>query len=120
MRGAILSAVLLAACGVTEDNYDEKFASALCKYQSNCATAAFNAYYDDLADCVNDYADFTEAYAEYLTDCEFQKDRAADCLSSVQSAASSCDYNDLYDNDCYYVWDCPTPDLSGYGYYYGY
>jgi len=105
--GAVTCSLALGACGVNEENYGPKLAKAYCKYSYECGRAYHLSEWDDVAECTDDYIDDNEDYYEDLIDdCDFDADKANDCLKSLREATGSCDPDDIEFDDCSEVWDC--------------
>lgn len=109
MFAAIFAGCSLFGGGpVDEDNWSEKSATAMCKSMEKCYRAAFEAEYDDVADCVDNQMDLADEYSDYYDDCDFDDGNAQDCLDSINEA----DCGDFYDDPedvyeaCLEVWDC--------------
>jgi len=91
---------------VNEDNWTKKSAKAYCKFNEECYLSYFQEEWDNVSECVDDFEDDYEDYVEdYLDDCDFESDKAKECLESLREATKSCEYDDI-DDDCYEVWDC--------------
>jgi len=100
--------VVVSACGgVNEENFTDKSAKVFCAYQQECYRSGFVDEYKDMPDCVDEYVDDNEDYFEDLIDdCDFDKDKAKDCLDSFKDATDTCDSDDIEYDDCYEIWDC--------------
>ena len=97
---------LLACSGVNEDSFPEKYSEAVCNLFAECSRADFLEEWDDVDECAEDYIDIFED-GDVFDGCDFDKDKAKDCLDDLKDAAKDCDIDDLYDSDdCDEVYDC--------------
>ena len=120
---APLSACSLFGTKVDEDNFGEEFAEAICSLQKECLALFFYEEYDDLEECADEYA---EDWEDGYEDCDFDQDKAEDCIKAIREADCTDGYDGLEDafEDCEEVWDCggsdlPLPYDTGYGGGYG-
>jgi hypothetical protein len=99
---------LLACFGtVNEKNFIEKYSEALCTFEDECNRSAFLEEWDDVDECVEDSLDAIDDADLDLEDCDFDKDKAKDCLDTIKDATEDCDAEDLADADeCGEVFDC--------------
>jgi len=71
--------------GVTQENYWPRYGAANCDVLKECAERGIHDTYDSMAQCrrrsSDSYADLTPCYA----DCDFDADKAAECLESIRS-----------------------------------
>lgn len=99
---------LLGGGAVTEDNFNEKYATVSCQVNEKCFRGYFESEWDSVDDCVDDLVDAAEEYEDYYDDCDFDDDKAQDCLNALKSAECGDLYEgdeDLYE-DCVEIWDC--------------
>lgn len=99
---------LLGGGAVTEDNFNDEYAKVSCKITQDCSKGYFEATWDDLDDCIDDLVDQAEEYEDYYDDCDFDEDKAQDCMNSLKSAECGDIYEgdeDIYE-DCLEIWDC--------------
>lgn len=75
-------AFLLLAC-VTAQSYPNQSASVSCARYAECEKADFEANYDSQADCVDDFAELVQCYAD---ECDFDAQAAGEALSELRSA----------------------------------
>jgi hypothetical protein len=107
MRPSIL--VFLIGCSVNEDNFGEHYASASCSFAKQCMAYSFYTAWDEKSDCYDDLLEEYDTFQEDVLDeldCEFDPDKAEDCLAAYgASCEDAADGNDI-DQDCNEVWDC--------------
>ena len=95
--------LVLGACGLNANNFDDRFAEELCKAYQECQAVYFNEYYDNVRECTDAITGYYGG--DYYADCDFDRKAAKDCLKRYKSFRRSCEYEDLYDDDsCYMVW----------------
>lgn len=103
---------LASGCGVftqvDEDNFAEVYAEETCKQVKRCYRAQYDGEFDgDLDECVDNGVEYWEDLEDYLDDCDFDDDKAKDCIRAISGA--SCeelwDDEDLLD-DCWEVYSC--------------
>lgn len=82
----MLLLVSLLGC-ITADNFPDQLGAALCDRLEECAQAAFDAVYDDLGECQDDFSSSLDSSA--LDDCDFDAGEANACLKSVRE--TTCD-----------------------------
>ena len=84
MRISLAGFGLLVGC-VTQENYWPRYAAAHCDIIKECGQRGIHETYDSMAQCRRSYresyADLTPCYA----DCDFDADKAAECLESLRS-----------------------------------
>ena len=130
MRFVLPSTLLvLAGCvgKVDEDNYAEKVSEAFCKINKECSAGSFYDEWDDTADCVDDLLDQAEDNEDFYDDCDFDDEKAQDCLKALNEVTCQ-DYSDSFEDaleDCAEIWDCDGAvggggGGGGYGYDSGY
>ncbi|MBM4367055.1 MAG: hypothetical protein FJ102_12650 [Deltaproteobacteria bacterium] len=85
-----------------DDTYPESFATVYCSRLNECYRGAYEEEYDgEMDECIDEVTDDVEDW----DDCDFDEDKAADCLEDLRS--ESC--GDFYDgdhDDCWEVYDC--------------
>lgn len=76
--------LFLLAC-VTSDNFPTRFGAEVCERYEECVKAAFDATYDDMGECIDEFAtlDLGEE------GCSFDAKAASECLGAVRDV--SCD-----------------------------
>lgn len=78
----------------------DRSVSISCDRTYECNKAAFEANWDDQAECRDDLTDSLEDYYACLTDyCDFNRDAASRCLSWAKSASCEEYVSDVND-DC--------------------
>ncbi len=123
MRIALSSLVLVfGGCvgKVDEDNYAEKLSEALCKINKECSAGSFYDEWDDTEDCTGDFLDQLEDNEDLFDDCDFDDEKAQDCLAALNEVSCQ-DYSDSFEDaleDCAEVWDCGDAGGGGGGYGY--
>lgn len=108
MRAWIFAAALLTGC-MTEDAFPKKAAAAQCKTMEACAAAQFEATFTSQKDCTERLTDDFEGVAALAgAFCEFDKKKAAECVSNSAKAAKTCSSSDINDADlaCAAAYDC--------------
>ena len=96
--------LMLAAClwNNDEDTFPEAFAAVQCRRYNECFRGFYEDEYDgEMDECVDEVTDDLED----LEDCDFDEDKAADCLEELNSE----DCGDWYDgdhDDCWEIYDC--------------
>jgi hypothetical protein len=111
MRPLVLTlsaALLLPACGVNEDNYQEKFVEAACDLYYECIED-FAGYWDDVDACVNDIMENLDPVDEDYADCEFNSKNARKCLDSYKEITCEDIESGEAEFDeaaCQNVWEC--------------
>ena len=115
---------LLAAC-VTQDNFFDKYGQTYCDKifacedeESDVEDVIDEADWSDADECLDDYSDTVDDdVLDCYRDpdiCEFDADKARECLSDIKGA----DCNDLFDSDTTEncdldeVYDCDDSDLQ--------
>lgn len=109
-RSALLSLGLLAACGVNEKNWGDRYAEALCDFESRCARADFFDGYDDRKECRTEVREAWDDVVDYYREnCEFSRPDAQECLAWLHGSCKDAGthYDDMAE-DCADVWDCQT------------
>lgn len=125
MRIALSSLVLVfGGCvgKVDEDNYAEKLSEAFCKINKECSAGSFYDEWDDIEDCTDDFLEQTEDNEDFYEDCDFDDEKAQDCLAALNEVSCQ-DYSDSFEDaleDCAEIWDCGDAGGGGDGYGYGY
>lgn len=125
MRIALSSLVLVfGGCvgKVDEDNYAEKLSEAFCKINKECSAGSFYDEWDDTEDCTGDFLDQLEDNEDFYDDCDFDDEKAQDCLAALNEVTCQ-DYSDSFEDaleDCAEIWDCGDAGGGGDGYGYGY
>ncbi|MCO4747294.1 MAG: hypothetical protein KC912_21020 [Proteobacteria bacterium] len=79
----ILTALLLTACGLSEEKYESKFAESYCEYALECFESPvleFNGW-TDMDTCV---PDFGGRFADSSTGCIYDPKAAKDCLKALK------------------------------------
>lgn len=105
---AVLSLLVLGACGPTKNNFAENLTEISCARLEECAKGSFDALYTSVDDCVARSGDLATENADcYSGHCAFDKSNASQCLDRV--ASGDCD--EIVDgsaySDCVEVWsDC--------------
>jgi hypothetical protein len=103
---------LLAACGLSRDNFFDKFNGAVCEWTMECDEEDGDVVWDDQNECEEHYPIVIhESDYDNYDDCDFDKDAAKDCLDAVRNLG--CDLTkELSDHPevCDKVWDCPDYD----------
>lgn len=123
MRIALSSLVLVfGGCvgKVDEDNYAEKLSEAFCKINKECSAGSFYDEWDDIEDCTDDFLDQLEDNEDFYEDCDFDDEKAQDCLAALNEVTCQ-DYSDSFEDaleDCAEIWDCGDAGGGGYGYGY--
>ena len=99
---------LLACFGtVNEKNFVEKYSEALCTFEDECNRSAFLEEWDDVDECVEDSLDAIDDADLDLDSCDFDKDKAKECLSAIKDATEDCEAEDIADADeCAEAFDC--------------
>lgn len=82
--------LFLLACGVTEDNFPDRYAAETCARFEECFQAEYELAYDDMGECTDEVVDILS----FADSCDFDAAAAADCLDEVRSA----DCADLFDS----------------------
>lgn len=84
MRISLAGFGLLVGC-VTQENFWPRYGAATCNILEECTERGIDETYDSMAQCrrrsSDSYADLTPCYA----DCDFDADKAAECLESIRS-----------------------------------
>jgi hypothetical protein len=125
MRIALSSLVLVfggCVAKVDEDNYAEKLSEAFCKINKECSAGSFYDEWDDIEDCTDDLLDQAEDNEDFYDDCDFDDEKAQDCLAALNEVSCQ-DYSDSFEDaleDCAEIWDCGDAGGGGDGYGYGY
>jgi hypothetical protein len=111
-RSLLFLVPLLVSCsfggGVTKSNWGDQYAQKSCAFSKRCAPILFYYAYDDMDECKDEYLDAWEDSEDYYDDCDFDKDKAQDCLNKMSSTTckeAGEDYEDVFE-DCAEVWDC--------------
>lgn len=123
MRIALSSLVLVfGGCvgKVDEDNYAEKLSEAFCKINKECSAGSFYDEWDDIEDCTDDFLEQTEDNEDFFDDCDFDDEKAQDCLAALNEVSCQ-DYSDSFEDaleDCAEIWDCDDAGGGGDGYGY--
>ena len=114
LRSSVLAAALsffAVGCfgvAVDEDNYNEVALETGCKFAKKCNTYYFYLEYDDVDDCVNEQEDELEDAWDYFEDeCDFDEDKAADCMALYNATCKEAADDEDYFEDCLEVWECP-------------
>lgn len=93
--------VMLAACGLSEDKFAEDFETKFCDALTVCGTEC-----PDTSD--------GEDGEDTTADCEFDKDKAQDCLDGLDAITEDdCDETTGFftvPTACGEVYDCPAAD----------
>ena len=99
-----LISFLGCALFLSEDNFPDQYAAALCSRYQECLKGAFEAEYDDdMDECIDDGADL---FDDIDNDCDFDPDEGADCLDSIRSISCGDMVEDGIGDDCDKVYDC--------------
>lgn len=112
VSGLAFGASACFTASVDEDNYFEQQGVATCKHLKRCWTTYFYSEWDDLEECFDDaedQRDDNEEYYEAIQDnCDFDEDKAQECLSLYSGSCKVAgeDYDEFYDGACSEVWDC--------------
>lgn len=98
----LLVSLLGCLFGYDEDSFIEAYAQVQCARLSEC----FRGYYEDeydgeMDECIDDGEDAFDA----VDNCDFDEDKAADCLEELRSDSCGDWYADDHD-DCWEVFDC--------------
>ena len=103
----LLSLILLAcAPRANEDNFNDKYAEAICDAYESCIRSEFLESYDDHEECVDQFIEDFEDQSDYYKDCDFVPEQATDCLQSLKEFKRTCEYQDFDYDDCDRAWDC--------------
>lgn len=111
-----LSSLSLSACGPSRENFYGAFAEAMCEKWEECLEDDFEDYtdYEDADECIDeameDEDDFTEEIVED-DDCEYDKDKASDCIKAIKDVDCGDDEEDFIEdlNDAYE--ECEFDDI---------
>jgi hypothetical protein len=102
--------VLLPACGLSEDNFLDKFANKSCDLYFDCEDELeYDLKWDDKGECVEFFEGITQEQGDEA-DCEYDEDAAHDCLAAIDDMECS----DLDDGDSIpecedvYTGDCSS------------
>jgi hypothetical protein len=100
--------LLLAACGINEDNFADKFGALACDQYEDCEPDNFDDDYDSFDDCLDDAVPLFEEVQDWGEEvCGIDYDLATECYRDMKAmdceeiedgdAPPSCD--DIYE-DC--------------------
>lgn len=107
--------VPLAACGVSEDDFQEEFSTAVCQTYVSCLDDAASdsgfsfSFFETEEECVQLY---DLAFALGTSDCDYDKKAAKECLSEIEGATCDQLYSDDFGTACAEVY---TGDACGWG-----
>ncbi|RME22404.1 MAG: hypothetical protein D6798_15870 [Deltaproteobacteria bacterium] len=96
---AVFSGCSLLGTPIDQDTFYETFSKEACKQLKKCNRGAFESWYRDVNDCIDDLMNNADD-AGWLDDwdnCSFDDDQAADCLDTL--ATSECD--EVYEYDAF-------------------
>jgi hypothetical protein len=93
----------LIAC-VTQENFNDQFATTVCQRTEECNKGGFDSAYDDVQECVDDLD--PDGLNDAYEDCTFDAEAGAGCLKDIREADCE-DFQALqWGSDCDDVWDC--------------
>ena len=103
-----LLVMLLAACGLNEDKFEEQYAEAYCGWLDGCAK--LNGQHGTMDDCIASEKIFAD---ETLTpdSCEFDKEKAKECIAEIEEN-EDCVIEDSVPNECLEVSLCTAQDTG--------
>jgi hypothetical protein len=95
---SLLSLLVVSGC-LSERNFDERFARAVCKKAKQCDSEGYSEY-DKHWECVDEVDGAYSFMKMMLGDCDFNRDKAKTCLKDIRK--SSCDEFEAgkFDNAC--------------------
>ncbi len=102
MRHMIIAMTTLGLTGcLSERNFDERFARAVCKKAKECDRSAFDKEWE----CVDQAEAGTALMHGFQGDCDFNRDKAKQCLKDVRSATCSEYESGIMNSACEEVYD---------------
>lgn len=108
--------VLLVGC-VSESNVVEKVGAAGCRLEQECHPADFESNYEDVGDCVIDYADAADDWQACAIEsgCVFDVEQADGCLEAMHQADCAAYENGDYSSACDEIYACTNGQLFDVG-----
>jgi len=100
--------MMLSACGLNEDKFEDQYAEAMCGWLDECAK--LNGLHGTMDDCIAAEKIFAD---ETLTPdrCEFDKDKAKECLEEI-SENEECVIEESVPDECLEASTCSSRDTG--------
>ena len=108
MRSISSLALLLAGCGIDEDNFEERFAQGICSTAERCHPDEFYETYEDLEGCLEATVPLVEDVQDVESPCAIDYELATECYR--ETMALSCEEVD----DGYQPEACEGYVVCGY------
>jgi hypothetical protein len=96
MRVAIALTVL-TGCAVTEQNFPDRYAGAVCSQWRSCDEEQFYSDFEDVPECEDDVSVVVRETLDLFSLCEFVPEDARECLQAIRS--STCAEVEQFDFD---------------------
>ena len=108
MNRFIYLAMLVTACGLNEEKFEDQYAEAFCGWLEDCAK--LSAQHGTMESCITAEKIFAD---ETLTpdECEFNKDEAKECLEEI-AENDDCVIEDAIPRECLAVSTCTGQDTG--------
>ena len=100
------------ACGgePEEEQFIERASAESCSFTERCYLANYLDEYSDREDCIDEQIEANEDAADFFDDigCDYEADKALECLDALRQAGNTCDDGDIEDfvEACAEVYDC--------------
>ena len=116
MRSLVALTLLLVGC-VTESNVVDKLGATGCRREQECHRADFESNYEDLGDCVTEYADATDDWQACAIEsgCVFDAEQADGCLEAMRQEDCVAYDNNEHSSACDEIYACTNGQLFDVG-----
>ena len=100
--------LMLSACGLNEEKFEDQYAEAICGWLDGCAK--LNGLHGTMDDCITAEKIFAD---ETLTpdSCEFDKEKAQDCLNEI-AENEDCIIEESVPDECLEASTCNAQDTG--------